>query len=537
MQVRLVAWTLLQDGVFARQTRAQKRAARLFADDLSVRLVDASHQQQWRRVPDSRPAIQALADDRGARQLTDLLAEKVKAAPDQSMSPTRMRLASQISGDIAEWWLPHMTAAAGSRSETAWLRCGVPFRGAAHLKPGDVARLRVISKPGAEVALSAGVNAPEGSSLEQRLIRAVLDGHCSEARLDAVAGVAGDLIKVLAPAHFLHKATRHQEGAYRLRVGHCHFANPSLRQEAQRRLRGRDPLFERVASALRTGRGQGGTTSMWSDTARELAVLYGPLWLATEIAVIGAASPDSVWTTGGTITRGAEPFGPDPDYGKLLQESRFNRSDAAWWKAQFDAYVDELSRASWCLALIGVASEEVVLSNIERLDAAVSAMSVDMQRALSLSSSRLGASFLPRRLGPDLLRRTGPVSSLAAMLVGHQVANSRKLDDLEGLSDQQLSEMGRFGVAGWPGLRGLSARMFKRPSAELLEGLRAHGHDAVVGLDGQQARLPRSLLRAILEAPADFPLAWVLAAEQRIALTYQDPPLAQVAAAWFPTSA
>ncbi|MEU4714290.1 hypothetical protein AB0F73_11645 [Micromonospora purpureochromogenes] len=535
MQVRVAAWTLLQDGVFARQMRAQKRAARLFADDLSVRLVDEALHEGRRGFPASNHAIRALTDDRGARQLVDLLLEKVKAAPDESMSPTRMRLASQISGDIDKWWLPHMTAAAGSKSEIAWLRCGVSFGGAAGLKPDDVARLHVSSPEAAEVALSAGVNPPVGSLLEQRLIRAVLDGCSSEARLHAAAGVAGDLIKVLAPAHFLHRAARHQEGSYRLRVGHRFVANPTLRQQAQRRLRDRDPRFERVLAAIRIGRGQGGTTSMWSDPARELAALYGPCWLATEIAVIGASSPDSMWTTGGTITRGAEPFGPDPDYGKLLQESRFNRSDAAWWKAQFDAYADELSRASWCLALIGVASEQVVLSNIERLDAAANAMPADMQRALSLSSSRLGASFLSRRFSTDLLRRAGSMSTLAAMLIAHQVAASgRRLDDVDGLSDQQLSEMGTFGVAGWPGLRGLSARMFKRPSVELLEGLRAHGHDAVIGLDGQHARLPRSLLLAILESPADYPMAWVLAAEQRVAFGYQDRPLAQVAEAWFP---
>ncbi|NES14587.1 MULTISPECIES: NACHT domain-containing NTPase [Micromonospora] len=536
MQVRLAAWTLLQDGVFARQTRAQKRATRLFADDLSVRLIDDALRDKRAFTYPNR-AVRALAEDRGAGHLVSLLLEKTKADPNHNLGPTRISLATQIGADIHEWWLPHMAAAAGSQNELAWLRCGIPFRGAARLKPDEVARLRLNSTEAAEVAISCGLKAPTGSPLEQKLIRAVLDGHCSEASLTAATGVAGDLIKVLAPWRFLSRARKHPDGAHRVSVGHRFVVGISdqSREVAQRRLRDYEPSFDRVLSAMRVGRGQAGTTSMWSDTARELATLYGPCWLATEIAVIGAASPDSLWTTGGTITRGAEPFGPDPDYGKLLQESRFNRSNADWWKHHFDTYADALSRASWCLALIAVASEPVVLSNLERLDAAVTAMPAEMQRALSLSSSRLGVARLGRRIRPDVLRRAGSFSTLTAMLVAHHsLETNRKLDELQGLTDQQLAEMGRFGVAGWPGLRGLSARMFKLPSAELLDGLRAHGHDAVVGLEGQRGPLPQSLLLSILESPADYPMAWVLAAEQRVAFSFRDRPLAQVAEAWFP---
>jgi hypothetical protein len=227
--------------------------------------------------------------------------------------------------------------------------------------------------------------------------------------------------------------------------------------------------------------------------------------------------------------------------GKLLQEARFGRNDISWWQAHYDTISDDLSRASWCLALTAVASDGVILANIDRLDAATIQLPADLQRALSLSSSRLGASHLTRRLRPDLMQSAGPVSTLTALLLAHhsiQTGSSANPipDALSSVSHQQLAEMGQFGVAGWPGLYGLSARMRTEPTERLVASLRAHGPQAVVALPTAQITGPRPLFLEILKAPSEYPLAWVLAAESSVARTHQDAPMMTVARAsdWFP---
>jgi hypothetical protein len=387
--------------------------------------------------------------------------------------------------------------------------------------------------------------APPGSDLEQRLIAAVLAGHCSDTNLAAVAGLAGDLLKALAPERFLAMDGRDLPDVYLVRTGHRSVANlwyKNARQAAQQRLRDRDPRFEDVLRAVRVSRGQSGTTSMWSDTAREIASIYGPCWLATEITVIGAAA-DRSWTIGGTASRDGLPFGPEPDYGKLLQETRFARKNPGWWQAQYETIADDLSRASWCLALIAVASDDVILANIDRLDAATTQLPTGLQCALSSSSSRLGASHFARRLRPGTLQGTGPIATLTALLLSHHSIQTGTpadpiLDPLIGLTDQQLGEMGQFGVAGWPGLYALSARLGTSPSTRLATGLQAHGQQAVVKLPTARVDGPRPLCLQMLKSPSKYPLAWVLAAERSIARAYQDDSLAAVAQAeaWFPSA-
>ncbi|WP_433311264.1 NACHT domain-containing protein [Micromonospora sp. CA-269861] len=572
MQVRLAAWTLLSDGVFTRQKRALKRATQLFVDALSVRLI-LDELDRGQGTPLHARAARPLTHDRGADHLVSVLLQRVEAAPGDSMSRERLNLALQLDGVSADWWAPRMAAAAGTGDEMAWLRLGVPLRGGAAMEMDQTERLKIGCGEAAELALSAGVKATPGSALERQMVQAVLDGQCSDARLGAVSGIAGDLIQVLNPRRFLAKAVRDTwdpSAPSRLQAPDGQ-KRDRTRREAQRRLLERDPRFARILEAMRLGRGQTGTTSIWSDTAREIAALYGPCWLGAELAVIGAAISDKRWTTGGTFTKGAEPFGPNPDYGTLLQAIRFGRSDAGWWEWHFDAHADPLSRATWCLALICVGNSNVVLANIDRLDAAVRTLPAALQRALSSSSSRIGLSGLARRLPAGFLYQTGPddvdertaaedlstaqggrtldargalpgdnpdgfepYDTLTALLIAHHQHD----DDgqLAGIPDEQLADMGRFGRAGWPGLHGLTFRMLERPSAALLDGIRAYGPDVAIALrDDMLDRIPPRLLKTILDDAGKYPLGWVIAAEKAISRMHRDEPLSQVAQSrsWF----
>ncbi len=274
-QVRVSAWTLLTDGVFSRRIKAQDRAAGMFADDLSVRLmVDALT---------TRNDVIPLATDRGAEVLINALQKAVDGEPAAAINRDRMRLATRLTTDRASldaWWAPRMRATIGTGIEGAWLRVGIPFQAATRLTPTDLARL-TINCLDAEVALDAGVNAPSGSELEKRLVQAVLDGHCSDANITA-QGMAGDLVRLLAPRNFLIKA-REDQRPYLVDVGHCDAVDPDHQRQA---------VLRRSRTATRASRGyrppwvqqgQAGTTSPWGDTARSWPRSTARRWLATEI--------------------------------------------------------------------------------------------------------------------------------------------------------------------------------------------------------------------------------------------------------------
>lgn len=114
-------------------------------------------------------------------------------------------------------------------------------------------------------------------------------------------------------------------------------------------------------------------------------------------------------------------------------------------------------------------------------------------------------------------------------MVSHHVADLARLDDLPSIGDQQLADMGAFGVARWPGIRALTARMLTRPSTMLLDGIRAHGHHAVVTVGQLPPSMRSDLLRSNLHDAAALPLAWLLAAEHRLAQDFDEPHLARVA--------
>jgi hypothetical protein len=141
-EVRTAAWILLSDGVFSRQSKAQKRAAQLFSDDLSVRLI-LHELSRSAPVRGAGGGIKPWARDRGADHLISQLEEKVQAAPDDAMARERIQLILRLGGDPAGWWLRNMAAAAGTEHETTWLRCGVPLRGGHKLTPQATAKLRI----------------------------------------------------------------------------------------------------------------------------------------------------------------------------------------------------------------------------------------------------------------------------------------------------------------------------------------------------------------------------------------------------------
>lgn len=390
-QLRLSAWVLLADGVFSGRPRTQRRAADLFLDDLSVRFI---HHELTTNEDLPLPTA-----DRGAQHLADQFLEQVANDPASPAAAERLQLAVLLLDDAEAfhaWWYPHIQAALGSSDQEAtWLTIGTPFHCAGRLSRPDLDRLTLADDTAAAAALHAGLAPPPGSPHEQRLVQAVLNGHASETSCPTPT-YAADLLRILRPQNFLRIAA---DGSASLleRVGH---RAPDMlmhqRQAALSRLKQRDPRFGTLQTALAFRKGQKSTTSPWGNAARTLTALLGPSLLAAEITVIGAAATD--FTTGGDVTAGSQPLGPDPDYGRLLHELRRNRTASPWWSEQFIAHTDPLSRATWTLGLLAIADE------------ALRALADDVRHALLMSSSRLGAT-LARPLSPAVLSAAAPFAA------------------------------------------------------------------------------------------------------------------------------
>jgi hypothetical protein len=527
-QARLAAWTLLADGVFDARPRTQQRAIRLFLDDLSIRLLS--------QELGSGSCTTKFADENAAAMLSSALRDSVAANPSGRLNGERLRIAWQMQPDrdiFDAWWQPCMHQAIGTTSEQAWLRAGIPFQGGQRLTASQISRLNLADPGSASAALEAGVVPPPGSESEAQLVRAVLGGLCSETPVTA-AGYAGDILRLLAPQNFLRKASADSD-PYGMDYGHADMnLTDQQRLGILRRLKARDPRFGQLQAASRTSRGQAGTTSTWGNTAREVGQIFGPCWLAAEIAVIGAATSPDDYRTEGDLTPGTAPLGDHPDYGRLLQELRLNRSRASWWTSQFEAHTDPLSRATWALGLVTIADDNILTQCLGQLADGLGKLPPSFLYALCYSSSRIGSAQLNCLRKENCISKAAEVSSLAWLLAAHHAFDHESTCIRTGPDDEELASLSVYGIAAWPASYALTDRAMDNPSGSILAFLRRYGPHACpqnMVIDG----IPVQLMRDVLKDPADFPLAWVVEAERTVSDHAEEPPLADIAdsQAWF----
>lgn len=368
------------------------------------------------------------------------------------------------------------------------------------------------------------------------LLRAVLDGQCCDVATSGTSH-AGDLLRAVRPQHFLSLG-RHSVDSpvFRIAVDHYQETTADRRNRSAifTRLVRLDARYKKVQRAAAFRRGESGSTAPWQNTAREIAAIHGPCWLAAEIAIIGAASQGT--RTGGSISKGGTPGGAGLDYGVFVQQVRASRSSPDWWSNHYAAYADELSRRTWALALVAVADEAVVCANLAALDTVLTGITVDALRATADSSSRIGASGIGRRLPTSILADARDCSARTLLLLCHHTVRLRDLDTLASLPMTALIDMLAIGPARWPALRALTARMLASPSPELLDALRTAGPHATVEVPSTATAPDGQFLAEVLSAPAQYPLNWVIAAERWHSQHHDQPPLARVATrnGWVP---
>ena len=431
---------------------------------------------------------------------------------------------------------------AGTAEELAWLNIGAAM-GVTLLHQGDASHVALGTPARCQAALHAGVSPGSGTLAGRELLRAVLDGWCSDVTTSSSCE-AGALLRAMRPQWF-HQIPADYRNDPKVAPGHLWLdqADRSARSAAWSRLIRLNPQYEALRRAANPhGRGQKGTTEPWQNPARELARLHGPCWIAAEIAIAGAASRGTVGS--GSIDREGEPFGENADYGTFVVTVH-QRMPTDWWEAMHDKYADPLSRRTWSLALLATADKDIVISHLGRINACLTSLTDDEFLATASSSSRLGVMQRRRTLPARIWNASAGLAPRTRLLTAHFTARLDVHDPLQPLQDTELEALASPDAAAWPIARAVTSRLLNAPSPTLLRALAALGPTTAVDLPrtenspGTSAAevVPDANIRtAILDAPAAYPSSWTAAAERGHSLANEETSMEREALAeeWVP---
>ncbi|WP_432983051.1 NACHT domain-containing protein [Dactylosporangium sp. CA-233914] len=506
LQERVAIWALLGDGIFANKLAVQRDVVRLLTDDLSLRLI-ADHSES--------SAFPRLGRRVGGDDMSAALMQSLKAAPDGALAETTVRILRRHlpldRNEFVAWWTPQLKSALGTPHEIAWLKIGA-YYGVPRLLPPDADTVTLDTPEACQAALAVGASPSPSSNRTATLLRAVLDGQCSDTTTSSTCE-AGALLRAMRPQWFLQLQDGYRDGP-RIPTEHLWLndRDRSSRAAAWNWLVTNNGSYARLKRAANArAMGQKGTTEPWQNPARELARLHGPCWLAADIAIIGAAIRDTI--ASGSFDPSGQLLGDDIDYGSFVLALR-RLPNADWWKATHDAYSDALSRRTWTLGLLATADEGIVIDNLDRIDAIMERTTDDDFLALAASSSRLGATPIPRRLGRRTFQSVAGCSPRTTLLTTHFASSLRSLDPLAPLSDSTLIELASPQAASWPIARAVTARLLERPNDVLLRGLAALGPQSQVNPQSEHVHpAVLEVLSAILAEPALYPGRWVEIAE------------------------
>ena len=539
LQVRVALWALLRDGIFAPVVKTQRKAVTLLTDDLGLCLVaPESHPEQFSELPEAM----------GARDMASALVTSIR--DNVTTHPERARAAARLLGQVAprdadfkEWFGGALSHASASEEE-ALLRLGAAH-GHVRVRDQSADALALETSTARRAALAMGVLPASDTTQEAALLRAVLAGEASDILTTSVTRGA-TLLRAVRPHRFIDLAKADGQPRFIVPTGHLedHQSDQKARQQVFGRLIKQDGRYARVKRSSLFRGGQQGSTAPWQDTAREIAAIHGPCWLATEIALIGASNTSV--RTGGTFAPGKPPFGTSMDYGVYVQTLRQGQS-IDWWQAEAAKLPDDgHSQMAWAGGLLVTADPPTVEALLPTLEPLFDSFTEDERWNLLQGLSRISASGLTRRLRagvqPSGQRLPTSVLSLtdreslraALALFAVDILNQ---DSIEGVATASLIPLASYGPASWPVHRALTARLLEDQSYESLQAVRACGPDAVVSLpDKKPTGFPVQHMDAILAEPLAFPPAWVAAAERWHSRDHREKSLAEVGVAegWLP---
>lgn len=526
LQVRVALWALLRDGVFSPVSRTQRKAIGLLTDNLSLRLMSPARQ------PEQFPG---LPEGLSASELAGALNDVVRT--DYLESGVRARLAARFLAEAApgdkqlEEWI-NQTLASAEVAEEALLHVGAAHPGV-RLTSARIDALALQTPQARRAAIALGVVPKFGSVQDDALLRAVLSGEGSDI-VTTSASHGGSLLRAVRPHRFIDLAKTAEQNRFILPTAHLEdsTADEKSRQAVFSRLKGWDARYDRVMRSTLFRKGQKDSTAPWQDTAREIAAIHGPCWLATEIALIGVAT-GSV-RTGGSFDPNRPALGPSMDYGVYVQTLR-QRQDVPWWRDQATACTDNHSKMAWIGGLLVSGDDTTVKDLIATLEPFVAALTEDEHLALLNGLSRISASGLGRRMSPELLAAAESQRLVAALLLF--TVDTQKHDRIDQLDLGVLQALTSFGAASWPAHRALTERLLDARTDECLKAVSTCGPDAVVVVpDKRPHGFPDQHVDAILRDPLSYPYAWVAAAERWRSRAHAEEPLGQVGVSegWLP---
>ncbi len=377
--VRVAAWSLITDGVFNSRPLEAATVVDSLTDDLGGQLLLAALDGK---------EIVPLPEGSHASTAWNRLTTEIAAHPDDPRTQIRVRTLRELFGlhsEFTQWWAEHLAEAIGRSTETAWLAMGAACEVASAGKV-DIAGLSATDGHHAQLILNAGLNPEPDSQLEEELMRAVLDGQCSETT--SVRSAPARVAVALSPAEFY--AFGSDVSNYRPAS-----SSPDRRSQAIQQLRKASSPYTEIAGLRRFRRGEKGSTFPWANTSAALLQHAGRCWLVSEIAVIGAASP---LHNGFTQAPGTDGLGSNSHPATLIAQTRAHRADADWWRQGLANCDDDLATAEWALALWAVADGQVIDTLMDQLDEAVERLPTRLRRAVYIAAQRLGESgFLATR--------------------------------------------------------------------------------------------------------------------------------------------
>ncbi|MDN5757175.1 MAG: large ATP-binding protein [Tomitella sp.] len=331
----VAAWTLLTDGVFARRPReARKIITILCADQNLPVLLEALDRHDITALPE----LPALPDD-DPDPTWQRLTNAIESSPVTIDNTTRVRVLRELlnaRSAFTRWWLQHLALAAGTAAQNPWLALAAADEAAAG-RSVQIDGL-ALDDGAAQLLLNTGAIPGRGTGVEAAVLDAVWHGECPD--VTSIRSLPAQVAVALSPEAFY---TQPGSGFV------LHDAASSRRRsDAIIQLRKTWPAIAEIAAARRFGAGQRGSTFPWVNVSTALTGAIGRCWLASEIAIIGAASPMRL---GYSRYPGRSAFGPNGHPSELLGQCRKNAHDTTWWRSTLEETDDELGRAEWTLAL------------------------------------------------------------------------------------------------------------------------------------------------------------------------------------------
>lgn len=370
----LAAWALLTDGVFLRRPREARKVIAAVCSDVGVGVLLSALD---RHDIVALPQMPDLPDDDGPDPTWVRLTSLIHKDPADGANGQRVRVLRELlgrRGDFDAWWCEQAAAAIGTPQQDAWLRLGAECEAGA----GTPAPFEEVEFcPGtAELLLSTGLVPTAGGALESALLDAVLNGECPE--VTSTRSMPAQVAVALSPRGFLTSSDRAFDGGDDRSI--------RRRSEAITQLGRAGSEYSRIAKKRAFKAGHKGSTFPWSESAAALHSHVGRCWLASEIAIIGAASP---YRLGYSRKPGSTPFGAAAHPSELLAQSRANQSNLRWWKEQRGAVHDDLGRAEWALALWCVASPDVMTELLPLFEAVLDEIPARPRRTILRAAQRI----------------------------------------------------------------------------------------------------------------------------------------------------